>query len=233
METYRSLAFALISAALAVAVFLYWRYVWFFRNPVRSVPAESGILAPADGAVVYVKKVEPHQEIISVKAGVSARLVDIMHEEAGSPKLLIGIFMSPFDVHYNRAPLTGTIDFIRHYPGRGPNIHMGNMHLRLLLRRKPYYKNSVHILQNERTVTRITGEFNGSSIPCYVVQIAARSVDGIDSYFQPGQTVERGSIFGMIRIGSQVDVVLPWIDESRIRVRPGDRVRAGESILLC
>ena len=98
------------------------------------------------------------------------------------------------------------------------------MHWRILLRRPPYYRDSTHIVQNERTVTKIAG--------CYVVQIAARTVAGIDGYFRPGDYVERGAIFGMIRIGSQVDVVLPWCDGMKVRVRPGDRVRAGETVLV-
>ena len=79
-------------------------------------------------------------------------------------------------------------------------------------------------MQNERTVTKIAG--------CYIVQIAARTVAGIDSYLKPGDTVERGAIFGMIRIGSQVDLVLPWHDAMNVRVKPGDRVRAGEAVLV-
>jgi phosphatidylserine decarboxylase len=100
---------------------------------------------------------------------------------------------------------------------------MGPMHWRILLGRQPYYRDSAHIVQNERTVTKIAG--------CYVVQIAAKTVAGIDSYVKPGETVQRGAIFGMIRIGSQVDVVLPWREGLTVRVRPGERVRAGETVL--
>jgi phosphatidylserine decarboxylase len=64
-----------------------------------------------------------------------------------------------------------------------------------------------------------------------VVQIAAKTVAGIDSYVNPGRLVERGQIFGMIRIGSQVDLVLPWREDINVRVMPGDRVRAGETVL--
>ena len=61
--------------------------------------------------------------------------------------------------------------------------------------------------------------------------IAAKTVAGIDSYVRPGAAVERGAVFGMIRVGSRVDVVLPWRDGMNVRVRPGDRVRAGETLL--
>ena len=181
--------------------------------------------------MVYVRKVEPGEPVISIKQGLSAKLCDILHEDESHPKLLVGVFMSPFDVHYNRAPISGTVEFIRHHPGRGPNLHMGLMHWRVLCRCEPYYEGAEHIVQNERTVTKINGVLGDTTLPCYVVQIAAKTVAGIDSYVKSGEAVERGAIFGMIRVGSQVDVVLPWREGMNVRVRPGDRVRAGETLL--
>jgi len=106
------------------------------------------------------------------------------------------------------------------------------MHLRTIFKLSPYYRKSRHVVQNERTVTKINGVYKGQDVACYVVQIAAKSVNGIDSYVEEGMAVERGAIFGMIRIGSQVDLVVPWLEGMRIRVSPGEKVRAGESILI-
>jgi len=106
------------------------------------------------------------------------------------------------------------------------------MHLRTLFRRQPLYKNSTHIVRNERTVTKIDGEYRGEKIGCYVVQIAAKSVSGIDVYVDEGQTVRAGEIFGMIRIGSQVDLVVTPLEGMNIRVAPGQRVRAGSTVLI-
>lgn len=223
---------ALTLTVAAAAGYLYWRYVWFWRKPEREPPREEGLLAAADGTVVYVKKVTENDDVISVKRGLEARLVDITREDLGLPKLLIGVFMSPFDVHYNRAPLTGTVEFVRHHSGRGRNLHMGSMHWRVLARRKPYYEGSGHIVQNERTVTKFNGTLKGAPLSCYVVQIAAKTVAGIDSYVAVGDEVARGAVFGMIRIGSQVDIVVPWRDDFTVRVEPGDRVRAGETLLV-
>jgi phosphatidylserine decarboxylase len=223
-----ALSFALVPAA----AYLYWRHVWFWRNPPRTPPANEGLVAAADGTVVYVKKLTESDDVISVKRGLSARLADITREDMTLPKLLIGVFMSPFDVHYNRAPLTGTIEFVHRHPSHGQNVHMGAMHRRVLAGQEPYYKDSLHIVQNERTVTKIAGTLKGAPMSCYVVQIAAKTVAGIDSYVKPGETVERGAIFGMIRIGSQVDIVVPWRDNLWVWVEPGDRVRAGETLLV-
>ncbi len=219
-------------ALVAGAAYLFWRYVWFWRNPPRAAPAGEGLVAAADGTVVYVKKLAADADVIHIKQGLAARLSDIVREDAVLPKLLIGVFMSPFDVHYNRAPLAGTVEFVHHHPGRGRNAHMGPMHWRVLARREPYYEGAAHIVQNERTVTKINGALGGAPVPCYVVQIAAKTVAGVDSYVKPGDTVQKGAIFGMIRIGSQVDLVVPWRDGMTVRVRPGDRVRAGETVVV-
>jgi phosphatidylserine decarboxylase len=219
-------------ALLAAGTYAFWRYVWFFRNPSRTAPAAPGLVSAADGTVVYVKRFEGGDDVIHVKEGLAARLTDIVPEDLALPKLVIGVFMSPFDVHYNRAPLDGTVSLVRHHPGRAPNVHMGPMHWRILMRRPPYYEGSAHIVCNERTVTRIDGALGGTPLACYVVQIAAKTVAGIDSYVKPGDRVQRSTIFGMIRIGSQVDIVIPWRDGLNVCVTPGDRVRAGETVLV-
>ena len=223
---------ALAVALLAAAAYLLWRHFWFFRDPARVAPAEPGLLSPADGTVVYVKRVAPGEDVIVIKRGVSATVRDLMHDDFAQSKLVIGIFMSPLDVHYNRAPLEGEIGFVRWHPGRGRNLSMTAMHVRSLLGLEPRYAGSLHIVQNERAVTQIHGDYAGAPLACYVVQIGALTVSGIDSYFAPGTRVARGATFGMIRVGSQVDLIVPWRDTFDVHVKPGDRVVAGETILV-
>jgi phosphatidylserine decarboxylase len=232
VEIPRVAAGVLIVAALAAGTWAFWRYYWFWRNPPRTPPPGDSVVSAADGTVVYVMKLVPGEDVINIKQGLAAKLADIVREDLPMPKLLIGVFMSPFDVHYNRAPVTGTIEFVRRHPGHGANVDMGPMHRRILAGRKPYYTDSEHIVRNERTVTKLNGTLKGRSLPIYIVQIAAKTVAGIDSYFGIGEAVERGRIFGMIRIGSQVDVVVPWHEGMQVRVKPGDRVRAGETVLV-
>jgi phosphatidylserine decarboxylase len=218
--------------ALVTGGYLFWRYVWFFRDPPRTPPAEPGIVSPADGIVVYVRKVVAGEDVVVIKQGMCAKVRDILRQDTDRTKLVIGIFMSPFDVHFNRAPLSARIGFIRRHPAIGENAHMGAMHWRTLFNLAPHYAGSVHIVQNERAVTHFVGEYRGAPFSCYVVQIGARTVNGIDSYYREGQRVERGATFGMIRIGSQVDLIVPWREELETPVQPGVRVRAGETILV-
>jgi phosphatidylserine decarboxylase len=217
---------------ISVGAFLFWRYVWFFRNPPRTVPAGQNIVSPADGTVVYVKQVQPQEKVIVIKKGVTVSVNDITRADLEAPKVLIGVFMSPFDVHHNRMPLTGEIEFVKHYPAEGVNRHMGPMHWRSLLKQQPLYTDSLHIFTNERTVTKFRSRFGQGNINGYIVQIAGKSVHGIDSYVEPGQVVPKGDIFGMIRIGSQVDLVVTLVPGMQLRVKPGDKVFAGETILI-
>jgi len=219
---------------LCASLYLFWRYVWFFRNPQRVVPPESaGILSPADGTVVYVKHMKPQESVINIKKGMEATLSDITREDIDKPKIVIGIFMSPFNVHYNRVPVSGEIRFVHHYPATvDRNVSMLSMHLRTVFKRPPFYRNSTHIVQNERTVTKIEGKYQNNDLACYVVQIAAKSVDGIDVYMDEGHQVKAGEVFGMIRIGSQVDLVITPLEGLNVKVSPGDKVKAGQTVLI-
>ena len=216
---------------VALVAYAYWRHVWFWRDPPRSPPEAEGVLSPADGTVVYVRDVAPGEPVINIKQGLAAHLPDLVGEDVQVRKWVIGIFMSPFNVHYNRAPLDARVEGITRHPGQG-NVHMGPMHWRTVLNRAPHYQNSTHIVRNERTVTRFVADYRQAPLPFYVVQIGALTVNGIDSYFSVGAEVARGQTFGMIRVGSQVDLVLTHREDLEVLVRPGQRVRAGETLLV-
>ena len=88
---------------------VFWRYFWFFRNPPRKIPACEGIISPADGTIVYVKRLEAKDPVISIKKNRKISISDIVNEDLAHTRILIGVFMSPFDVHYNRAPISGVV----------------------------------------------------------------------------------------------------------------------------
>lgn len=221
-----------LAGGFLFGAFTFWRYVWFNRNPKRRPPDGENILSPADGRIVYVRKVKAQEPVLSTKRNKSIGLSDILREDTDGERLLVGVFMSPFNVHVNRMPLRGTIECVTHYPAIHKNHNMGSMHWRTLIGRLPFYENSPHLITNERTVTRIKGSFCGEPISCYVNQIAGGSVRGIESFVRPGSVLAKGDAFGRIKIGSQVDTVISFKPTMSICVEPGMRVRAGETVFV-
>jgi phosphatidylserine decarboxylase len=222
----------LVCFLILIGAYVFWRYYWFWRNPERHPPPGDGLVSPADGTVVYVVEAAPNEPIISCKQGVAASINDIAREDLNESKILIGIFMSPFGVHYNRAPMNGTIMSVSQYPAIKTNLHMSAMHFFTLIGRHPMYAHSGHIVENNRAVTHLRGEIRGQTKSCYIVQIGGGSVNGIDVYPKQGETIKRGEVYGMIRIGSQVDVIFTREPNMRPQVSPGDKVRAGETVVI-
>jgi phosphatidylserine decarboxylase len=124
--------------------------------------------------------------------------------------VVIGIGMNFLDVHVNRAPLAGRVSLRQRVPGGFSSL------------RRPEAA-----FTNERATTII--ERDGFQVA--VVQIASRLVRQIVAFVREGDAVTAGQRIGAIRFGSQVDVVLPSLDELQVAVEPGYRVRAGESVL--
>lgn len=212
--------------------FAAWRWWWFWRDPPRTIPAGDNLVSPADGTVAYVRRVAPDDPVVSIKKGLAASINDIVREDLAAPKILIGIFMGPFDVHVNRAPMTGVVESTVQHPAIGRNRFMGSMLVRSWLRRRPLHTRSPHIVSNNRAVTRFTGSIADVPAWCYVVQIGSFGASGIDVHVQPGATVAKGEVFGMIRLGSQVDLVVPARADFEIAVKEGQRVKAGETVVV-
>jgi phosphatidylserine decarboxylase len=208
--------------------FLFWRFYYFFRDPVRNPPLGRVVVSPADGYVIYVTDVAagdlPHPN----KGGVSLPLDELGNQtdwlqEGGT---LVGIYMAPTSVHFNRAPIGGKISHIEQRPARGENRSMSKTLARLIWKMPPYEKDSSYVLDNARNSVVLEGDF-----PLLVVQIADRFVREVDCYVSMGQTVDVGQKIGMIRMGSQCDLFIPRRANVILNCRPRDKVLAGESIL--
>jgi len=206
-------------------MWLYWRLFYFFRDPEREIPSGNNIVAPADGTIVYANICDDEYAPVTIKKGKQIRLDEIAKTDLPPGKLChVGIFMSFFDVHVNRIPIDGQIEFIKHYKSK--NFSMNLMGLRKYWGLKPLYKDSVHIYENERKTVRINGE-----IPVYVVQIADAYVSKIVSFVKEGSSQKKGARFGKIMMGSQVDLIFPYRDGMKILVSEWDHVKAGENII--
>jgi phosphatidylserine decarboxylase len=219
------------STALGILTLLVKAYErWFFpRDPARTVDPQALIVSPADGRIVYVATVEEGRVPIAFKGKSEIPLIDIVKGRPRPAKgVLIGIFMSPFDVHYQRSPIAGTVEEVSYHPAAYNHV-MGSMFLRNLFRIQPMYARSPHIVENERNIIHITGRGQDA----YVVQIADQQVNKIDCYVRAGDEVVAGQKIGMIRRGSQVDLFMPGLGAADLPdVVVGQRVQAGASTLL-
>jgi phosphatidylserine decarboxylase len=176
-------ALFLIAATLLIA--------HFFRDPERvSMAGESDVLSPADGRIINVKRVP------------SVRFVN-------KPAMKISIFMSIFDVHVNRIPISGTIEGLLYKKGRfmAANIAQASE-------------------ENEQNWLWISSD---SSAGIVITQVAGLIARRIVCWPELGDRVTRGERFGMIRFGSRMDVYVP--EDSEILVSPGRHVYAGETVL--
>jgi phosphatidylserine decarboxylase len=175
----RRLAVPFAAAAAAAA--------GFFRDPERAIPVvANGVLSPADGRVMSV------QDAVDPFVGPSVR---------------VAIFLSPLDVHVNRAPIGGVVTDTVYTPGRFVAAY------------DPAAES------NERCAVRLQGEHARIT----TVQIAGVVARRIVCRVGPGDKLSAGERFGMIRFGSRTDCYMPRSTEVTVRV--GERVRGGQTVI--
>ncbi len=164
--------------------------IQFFRNPPRDTEAgENEIIAPADGKVVVIEEVEET-------------------EYFKDKRIQVSIFMSPLNVHVNRYPMEGTVDYAKYHPGK------------YLVAWHP--KSST---ENERTTVVVK---NGRKAVLFR-QIAGAMARRIVMYSKEGDQVQAGGEMGFIKFGSRVDVFLPL--GTKINVTLNQVVIGGETAI--
>jgi len=187
---------------------------FFFRDPLRPTYIDNEhFYSPADGTILYQKMVIPGapccEGIIEIK-GKNYTLQDVMGDkDYNKPSLVIGIFMSFYDVHINRIPYSGTIKYNRLEPIESTNKPMLAVEKDIL--NKVINPNNMDYLKyNERVLNTV---YNSSlDYTYYIVQIADEDVNVIAPFKQQGDLCTQNERFSLIRWGSQVDLVLP-VDE--------------------
>jgi phosphatidylserine decarboxylase len=190
---------------LVVNHFLAWLLVggtiWvatFFRDPVRTTPrADKLIIAPADGLVTMIARVRPPPEL---RGGDGL---------ADGDYTRVSIFMSVFDVHINRAPISGRVKRIAYVPGKFVNADLDKASE-----------------DNERQHMLIEGS---EGLKIAFTQIAGLVARRIVSFVREGDVVDAGQRIGLIRFGSRVDVYLPAGTAPKVLL--GQRTIAGETVL--
>ncbi|QDU79627.1 phosphatidylserine decarboxylase [Polystyrenella longa] len=170
--------------------------VWFFRDPERNVPTDPGlVISPADGKVVLIEEIE-HDEHI------------------GGPAVLIGVFLSIFNVHMNRSPIEARVIGLKYRPGK--------------------YLNAIRpesARENEQLAVKIQ-EISAPHRCMVVRQITGAIARRIVCWVKPGDLLNRGERFGMIKLGSRTELVLPREEGMEIVTKLGENIKAGKSILI-
>ena len=170
----------------------------FFRDPIRTTPrGDKLIVAPADGLITLITKVPPPPELRGAEA-----LEDGEYTR-------VSIFMSVFDVHINRAPISGRVKRIAYVPGKFINADLDKASE-----------------DNERQHFLVEGT-DGTRIG--FTQIAGLVARRILAFVREGSMVEAGQRVGLIRFGSRVDVYLPAGTGPRVLL--GQRAIAGETVI--
>lgn len=202
----------IVAFGLTLAITVLVVLASFFRDPRRIPPADlRTILSPADGKIIYIKRLDGDRFPIAVKKGKDIPLTEFTGESFPLDRgVQVGIMMSYLDVHINRAPISGKVEHLKRIPGLFHSLkHMDSL------------------LENERVFSVI----RGPEIRIGMVQIASRLVRRIIPFVKEGEDVRQGDRVGMIRFGSQVDLLIPDGQDLKFVARVGDYVKAGLTIL--
>lgn len=165
--------------------------IFFFRDPDRDIPVgDELIISPADGKVVFVKEIE---ESVYIKGKATQ----------------ISIFLSPLNVHVNRNPVSGDLQYLKYHPGE--YLMAWTEHASELNERADF------------------GVLHPSDTKIFFRQITGFLARRIVYNIKEGDELKAGERFGIMKFGSRMDVVVPGNVE--VKVKPGDKTVAGESVL--
>jgi phosphatidylserine decarboxylase len=165
--------------------------LYFFRDPDRCPPnGENLVLSPADGKVVLIQSADENEYI-------------------KGPVTQISIFLSPLDVHVNRNPVSGDLEYVKYYPGK------------YLMAWEDHASD-----ENERAHF---GVKHKTGIKILFKQITGFLARRIVYHIREGDKLEAGVRFGIMKFGSRMDILIPH--GAIIKVKEGDRTTAGESII--
>lgn len=179
-------------AAVGVISLIFFLWVlWFFRNPTREIHLANNqtVMAPADGKIVAIEET-------------------LENEYFKDRRIQVSIFMSPANVHVNRNPISGKINYFKYHPGK------------YLVAWHPKSSN-----ENERTTVVI----DSGEEEILLRQIAGFMAKRIVNYLKVGETVEQGDEMGFIKFGSRVDLFLPL--DAKIEVQIGQKVKGNRTVI--
>ena len=209
MDIMPIISYLLLSLGLLSAAVLFFWKVIFLRNPARNTPlGDDIIVSPADGKVIEVLEFDGKEVQLYKGDKRFLGLINTLTSDVSQSGYIVSIFMSPLDVHHNRAPISGKIRSVKHSDGKFLAV------------------NTLEAgLVNEKSEIII----EGAGVTIKMIQIAGFLARRVITHVSANDQVNTGQVIGLINLGSQVTLVLP--ESVDIKITKGDRVIAGETIL--
>jgi len=179
----------------------------FYRDPKRKIPWGNNIVSPADGKIINILKIRSNKT--TIYKGYLGK-IETLTRDVAKECYVISIFMSPFDVHINRAPISGEVKTIKHENGK----FFAAFNLEKSLMNE---KNEI-IIKNKKI-----GKIK-------LIQIAGFLARRIICTIDEDEKVNKGQRIGKIVLGSQVTLILPS-KKIKLKIRNNSKVKAGNTIL--
>jgi phosphatidylserine decarboxylase len=206
----------------------------FFRDPMRPTYSDTNFFfSPADGIILYQRTVEPDECIVDIK-GRDYSLRDALRDpDFSDPSLVIGIFMTFFDVHINRIPYPGLLSYKEVDAIDTYNLPMLDVETSILQDLRISTDSLEYLHHNQRMINRIYSPELSQSY--YLLQIADYDVDCITPFkLKQNYPVLQGQRFSQVRYGSQVDLIVPLSPRFEFMTiqNTGDHVEAGITPLI-
>ena len=193
-----------VIVALAALLILFYRF-WFLRDPLRVTPDGNSITSPADGRIIDIKGVDG-KGVAEIRKGRGA--IKTMLSDIAGDCHIITIFMTPFDVHYQRAPYDGKVTNVAYTKGKFATAE------------KPRPQNENNQILIETRIGNVK-----------VIQIAGFIARRTSCFVKKNQKIKKGQKIGLIKLGSQVCLIMPRTKKLKLKVKKGDKVKAGESVI--
>ena len=187
---------------------IYYTYI-FMRNPKRTTPKGNNIVAPANGKINAIVRTKKSDQTIN--KGILGKIL-LQTGDVAKDCYYINIVMTPLNIHYQRGPYDGTVLYVKHTKGKFLNAVSGASSLNATL-------------ENEHTETLIKTKLGKIK----VVQIAGFLCRRIFPFVKKGQKIKKGQDLGIIKLGSQVTLVIPA--KLKLKVKEGETMVDGETII--
>ena len=195
-------------ASILIILLLFYNFI-FLRNPKRSPPEGNVIVAPADGIIVKIIDFNSKSNGATIRKGLWGKIKTIFSDTAKQGYAVV-IAMNIFNVHYQYAPIGGKVEKIEYEKGKFLNAVFG--------------AGSLQALENEKNSILIANK----KMKIKVIQVAGLIARRIVCFALKNQQVKKAQKLGIIKLGSQVILVMPKLP---LKVREGRKTVGGETII--